>query len=307
MSTSVAKTHDLTSGDVVIAIMGPTGAGKSTFIAYASRQSGKKLVGNGLKSQTSQVQPYKIKMGEQKVILVDTPGFDDTNMTDTQVLGMIADWLQKTYNNKVQLSGIVYMHRISDNRMAGTPLKNLKMFAQLCGTIAAERVILTTTMWGKLKSPDVGEKREKEMKTKFWKDLIDNKAKVARFEASFDSAWEVIGLVSDSARSEKLLLQEEMVDLKKKLSETGAGRTLFDTLQKQLDEEKKLLNELCIEAEKQDNPQLAADLRAQYEQVRQQLEATFKQVQGLKIPFSRRIAQFFKFKKARSIPIKLPF
>ena len=58
------------------------------------------------------------------------------------------------------------MHRISDNRMAGTPLKNLKMFAQLCGSVAAERVVLTTTMWGKLSSPGIGEKREKEMKEK---------------------------------------------------------------------------------------------------------------------------------------------
>ena len=62
------------------------------------------MVGNGLKSQTSQVQPYKIKIGEHKVILVDTPGFDDTNMSDTQVLGMIADWLQKTYEFNTPLS-----------------------------------------------------------------------------------------------------------------------------------------------------------------------------------------------------------
>ena len=55
-----------------------------------------KLVGHGLKVKTLNVQPYKIKIGERKVILVDTPGFD-TDMTETKVLNLIAEWLQKTY------------------------------------------------------------------------------------------------------------------------------------------------------------------------------------------------------------------
>nr|ACZ59445.1 hypothetical protein [Pleurotus ostreatus] len=247
--------------------MGPTGAGKSTFISYACRKASKDLIGHNLESCTSKVQPIRITTGTHNVILVDTPGFDDTNMSDTRVLGMIADWLLETYNNQVKLAGIIYMHRISDNRMAGTPLKNLKMFAQLCGTAAADRVILVTTMWGRVKQ-DVGAKREEELKSKFWKDMIDKKAKVARFEASFDSAWAIIGRVYEPLEREAVLLQEELADLQKKLSETGAGKTLYNTLQKQLDEEKRLLKELYDEAERQDNPTLAADLKNQYEQVR---------------------------------------
>ncbi|KDQ22918.1 hypothetical protein PLEOSDRAFT_1051259 [Pleurotus ostreatus PC15] len=285
---------------MIYSVMGPTGAGKSTFISYACRKASKDLIGHNLESCTSKVQPIRITTGTHNVILVDTPGFDDTNMSDTRVLGMIADWLLETYNNQVKLAGIIYMHRISDNRMAGTPLKNLKMFAQLCGTAAADRVILVTTMWGRVKQ-DVGAKREDELKSKFWKDMIDKKAKVARFEASFDSAWAIIGRVYEPLEREAVLLQEELADLQKKLSETGAGKTLYNTLQKQLDEEKRLLKELYDEAERQDNPTLAADLKNQYEQVRQQLEVTFKEVASLKIPFGRRILQFFFSKKARSV------
>ncbi|KAF4588334.1 hypothetical protein EYR38_010302 [Pleurotus pulmonarius] len=299
VATEKVKTKSVSSQDIVIAVMGPTGAGKSTFISYACRKASKDLIGHNLESCTSKVQPIRITTGTHNVILVDTPGFDDTNMSDTRVLGMIADWLLETYNNQVKLAGIIYMHRISDNRMAGTPLKNLKMFAQLCGTGAAERVILVTTMWGRVKQ-DVGAKREDELKSKFWKDMIDKKAKVARFEASFESAWAIIGRVYEPLEREAVLLQEELADLQKKLSETGAGKTLYNTLQKQLDEEKRLLKELYDEAERQDNPALAADLKNQYEQVRQQLEVTFKEVESLKIPFGRRILQFFSFKRARS-------
>jgi hypothetical protein len=30
------------------------------------------------------------------VVFVDTPGFDDTYKADTEILGMIAEWLVKT-------------------------------------------------------------------------------------------------------------------------------------------------------------------------------------------------------------------
>ncbi|KAJ8517695.1 hypothetical protein ONZ45_g5154 [Pleurotus djamor] len=68
MSVSVEKIENVSYSDVVIAIMGPTGTGKSTVIAYASRQNGKKLIGSGLKSQTLQVQPYKIRIGDQNIV-----------------------------------------------------------------------------------------------------------------------------------------------------------------------------------------------------------------------------------------------
>ena len=54
------------------------------------------------------------------------------------------------------LSGILYLHRITDNRMAGTPLKNLQVFQKLCGRDALGKVYLTTTMW------DEAERRREE-------------------------------------------------------------------------------------------------------------------------------------------------
>ena len=64
------------------------------------------------------------------------------------------------------LSGLLYFHRISDNRMAGTPLKNLRMFEELCGKNAFHSVILTTTMWDEVDG-ETGEERERELKEKY--------------------------------------------------------------------------------------------------------------------------------------------
>jgi GTPase Era involved in 16S rRNA processing len=40
------------------------------------------------------------------VVFVDTPGFDNTDKTDGEILEMIAEWLKKTYS----LSDTLAMH-----------------------------------------------------------------------------------------------------------------------------------------------------------------------------------------------------
>jgi len=78
----------------IIAIMGATGAGKSSFINLVTGANF--AVGAGLKSCTKgiEVSPPFMLDG-RRVALVDTPGFDDTNMTDTEVLTLIALFLSQ--------------------------------------------------------------------------------------------------------------------------------------------------------------------------------------------------------------------
>ena len=90
--------------------MGATGCGKSTvrsvclvpitrnspgsaqFINVASGSSLR--VGTGLGSCTSDVKlADKFTLDGRTVILIDTPGFDDTSMSDTDILKVIAAFL----------------------------------------------------------------------------------------------------------------------------------------------------------------------------------------------------------------------
>ena len=94
--------------------MGPTGSGKSNvsrFVASLSPNSQVKvdqfinhLTGNAeqgksgrLKSDTESVTPYPISYQGLRLVLVDTPGFDDTYRQDTEILRVIADWLIQKY------------------------------------------------------------------------------------------------------------------------------------------------------------------------------------------------------------------
>ena len=82
-----------------------------------------------------------------RVHLIDTPGFDDTNRKDADVLKEVATFLASTYKENKKVSGILYPHRIIDIRMGGSAKRNLRMFMQLCGPDCFPNVVLVTTMW----------------------------------------------------------------------------------------------------------------------------------------------------------------
>ena len=196
------------------------------------------------------------------------------------------------------------MHRISDNRMAGTPLKNLRMFANLCGDGATKKVILATTMWDLVKG-DEGERRLAQLQERYWKGMLVGGSKVARFLGTHESAWELVDMIvkmdeGPSSRS-PLLIQEEMVDLHQQLGETQAGITLYDTLQKLLAEQQKTIRQLKDEARMQDNPQLVEELNAQLDAIRRSINDTFEQAQQMKISHLRRFLAIFKSKKTRGV------
>jgi len=57
-------------------------------------------VGHHLKSCTAELQPVVItssqypELGKQRLVIVDTPGFDDTYVSDSEILHRIALWLE---------------------------------------------------------------------------------------------------------------------------------------------------------------------------------------------------------------------
>lgn len=84
-------------------------------------------------SGTSKVGVFQFPYKGSRVFLVDTPRFDDTERSDSEVLKDVAFWLAAAYSKSVRLAGIIYLHRIIDPRMQGSALKNLRMFQKLCG------------------------------------------------------------------------------------------------------------------------------------------------------------------------------
>ncbi|KAF3139453.1 hypothetical protein TWF594_006743 [Orbilia oligospora] len=99
-----------------ILVMGPTGAGKSTFIDNAmSPGDPTPKVGHGLESQTAEIQEYTIGeiINNFEVILVDTPGFNDTENGDSLAFGQISGWLEQYPH---PLPGVIYIYSIQTEK-----------------------------------------------------------------------------------------------------------------------------------------------------------------------------------------------
>ena len=208
------------------------------------------------------------------------------------------------YEKDIKLAGIIYLHRITDNRMAGTPHRNLRMFGELCGDQAVKKVVLITTMWDKVQQ-DTGVRREKELFDNYWKTMIDFGASTARFSNSADSAWKIIDLILKQHETEVLLLQEELVDLKRALNETQAGKTLYSDLQRLLAEQRDAVRSLAEQARDESNPQLARQLEAELKRIQKDFDKTFSAIKNLKISFGKRLMLLFFGKKSRAVRLIL--
>ena len=79
--------------------------------------------------------------------LADTPGFDNTDISDAAVLERIAAWLSEIYRDGVKLAGIIYLHRISDDHLTRSALRSLSMLGKLVGLKHMRNVTLLTTRW----------------------------------------------------------------------------------------------------------------------------------------------------------------
>jgi len=87
----------------LIAVTGPTGSGKTTFINHVCKS--RLAVGLTLESCTDKVQVAHCEIEHQKVTLIDTPGFDNTEKSQADVLREVAEFLEKTYAMCLVYSG----------------------------------------------------------------------------------------------------------------------------------------------------------------------------------------------------------
>ncbi|KAF2624831.1 hypothetical protein BU25DRAFT_373726 [Macroventuria anomochaeta] len=229
---------DLGPEDVIIAVMGITGCGKTSFVNLFTDPDQKLVVGHGLESCTQVVDVVPCNLGQGETIyLADTPGFDDMYRTDTDILWEISDWLSKAHESGLKLAGIIYLHRIPDIRVGGSGLRNLKMFRRLCGKENLANVVLATNMWDQV-DPETGNKREAALKDDpvLWKEMIDHGSQVFRQDNGRTSGLGILTYLIRQRSPMVLDIQRELVDQKMQLKDTRAGKELLTEVEQEQQE-----------------------------------------------------------------------
>ena len=179
---------------------------------------------NMLASATQEVRAYPYSWKGRTYELIDTPGFDDTHVSDTDVLRKILTWMKKSYEAGHRIHGLVYLHRISDIRMQGSAQRNFHIFKHICGEQCLGNVVLATTFW------DItDEKTARERETAltrpggFWGDMIQKGSRAHRLNRSRDAYMELLESFATKAHVVPQA-QEELVMQSKSISRTLVAR-----------------------------------------------------------------------------------
>lgn len=167
-----------------------------------------------------------------QVVLLDTPGFDDTYKSDGEILENIVYWLAANYAKGHKLTAILYLHSITDARITGSSIRNLEMFKNLIGSVFFPNVMFVTTKWDIVEQA-VGAIRENELMTNssFWGKMVSAGSAVVRFDGTRDCAYNILRQRLN-ADTKVLTIQKEIIDAKLALAETEAGKVVLAEMTK---------------------------------------------------------------------------
>lgn len=245
-------------------------------------------VGRGLYSCTKDVAKSPVfELNGRRVVLIDTPGFDDNEVSDVGTLKRIAAFMSETcvysfhwswkcpnwnfsYGVGQRLTGIVYLHRIVDNRMGGATARTFNLFRRMCGTDTLRNVVIATNMWSNPPT-STEEGRERQLRQEFFRPALDEGARMVRRgnpgrEATHDVLRMLLGQTPRPAR-----LQQEIVDERRILSETDVGRELEVQLTERVERQQREITDARREIQEalQQRDQQAAEELASYEKERE--------------------------------------
>jgi len=177
------------------------------------------------------------------------------------------------YERGSKLAGIIYIHRISDERFTGISVRNFRMFRKLCGDSTLKNVVLVTNMWGKVER-DVGEGRERELAGIYFKPALDKDAQLARHHNTAQSSYDIVRRIVKN-NPIPLQIQRELVDERKDIKDTAAGEAIneeLSTLIKHHESEMSTLREEMRQALREKDEETRKELEEETRKIKEQMD-----------------------------------
>lgn len=128
------------------------------------------------------------------------------------------------------LTGLIYVHPISNTQMGKTLKRNLELFMALCGLDSLKNVVIVTTMWDMV-TPEEGLQHEQELSSSelMFRPLLGEGAAMMRHDRTSKSAAHIINHLLGKGPTTTLIVRE-IAQKNKALEETSAGTELCNGL-----------------------------------------------------------------------------
>ncbi|KAF9036359.1 hypothetical protein BJ165DRAFT_1533189 [Panaeolus papilionaceus] len=198
------EVFDFSAGFVVL-IMGPTGAGKSSFIEALVGQDDcalEKISSSQLEGYTQRVTAYRIDglltrdSSQRKIYLIDTPGFSDNKFSEFDIISKIRAWWNE--NGERYFDQIIYLTPVGSVRLPGSQRETLAFFKKLMGKDGAGMLTIATTMWDTVWGEQGAQRAERnfeQLRDEVWKNFIADGSRITRFYNTQESALQILDKV----------------------------------------------------------------------------------------------------------------
>ncbi|KAF9037217.1 hypothetical protein BJ165DRAFT_1307452, partial [Panaeolus papilionaceus] len=186
-------------------ILGPTGAGKSTFIEVLDSNKSLKISSNQLEGFTQLISLYRLRNVTSygyPTYLVDVPGFADSKISEMRIVSMLKDWIAAVGmpSRMGNVWHIMYFTPVNNPRLPGSHRQVLRIFQALTGVNTAKSIAVVTTMWDCVWNETATKRAESnfnQLRDDIWKEYVDKGTKIYKFHNTQESALSIVDKALD--------------------------------------------------------------------------------------------------------------
>ncbi|KAK5203991.1 hypothetical protein LTR41_010201 [Exophiala xenobiotica] len=171
--------------------------------------------------------------GGKKVHLIDTPGFNDSHRSESDVLEEICYWLSTAYgprdvdsSKRFLLNGIIYLHPLTEQKWTGTSQRSIDFLKALCGSENYSCISLATSFWDQT-TPAKGMEHERQLvdHPSRWGAILEKPGtRTHRHDSGYRSAIRIIASIIQKNTKYALRIQKELSQPDATLLDTTVGR-----------------------------------------------------------------------------------
>jgi hypothetical protein len=123
---------------------------------------------------TQDITPKSVLVDNAWVNLIDTPGWDDTYRTDTDILTLIGDYVGSAFSAGQLLQGVILLQLVDGTRVYGTERRRNRLYERICGMDAYRNIVVATTMWSTVVDQAAADQRIQQRieSPEFWDSMV---------------------------------------------------------------------------------------------------------------------------------------